>query len=295
MILPRLLSTLAPTELVDLAFPRLLLGAFRRKSITFCTGVTDETTVVYWFQSRSFTIDLRLPDGPATPVPMRQGWVGDTVWDEDARLLSWNVARSYQPRNQWPEPARFHFIGNSVLEFAPSGAYVEDWRQLATAGPYLGLRLTEMIDDTTGARHAMEGGFILAGEHMAFACSRCPALDAALARTDSLDDALAKGIASEAEIESYEVSVAIGSGIVTASTQGHRLTRPIVPDAFQIERDGSLTLPCVLAGSHHLLRFTLDHFVPEFTFATQSETTPAARAWMTREQDHLLRHAAVCR
>jgi hypothetical protein len=294
MTLAPLLASLAPTGLADLAFPRPLLGAFRRKSISFCTGVTDETTVVYWFQSRSFTIDLRLPDGPATPVALRQGWVGDTVWDADQALLSWEVARSYQPRNQWPEPARFHFIGNSVLEFAPSGAYVEDWRQLATSGPYLGLRLIEMTDAATGDRHAMDGGLVLAGEHTAFACSRHPRLDAALGGVESLEEALAQRIASEAEIESYEVSVAIGGDRVTASTQPHRLHQPIVTEAFTPERDGSLTLPRVIGGVHSLLRFVVDHYVPEFTFDTYSASTPEALAWIEGERAHLLRHASVC-
>ena len=39
--------------------PSYLYGAFRRKSISFFNGLTDENTIVYWFQSRSFTIDFR--------------------------------------------------------------------------------------------------------------------------------------------------------------------------------------------------------------------------------------------
>ena len=114
MNLATLLDRLSPTGLEGLAFPRNLLGTFRRKSISFCTGVTDEVSVVYWLQSRSFSIDLRLPDAAATAVTQRQGWIGDTVWDEASRQLSWKIARSYQPRNQWPEPARLSFIGNCV-------------------------------------------------------------------------------------------------------------------------------------------------------------------------------------
>jgi len=99
MRLADLLYALPPVVPAQPAFPRRLLGAFRRKSITFCTGVTDEATVVYWFQSRSFTLDLRLPDGAATSVSDRQGWVGDTLWDEERQQMSWSIARSYQPRN----------------------------------------------------------------------------------------------------------------------------------------------------------------------------------------------------
>ena len=74
-----LLEQLPATHPGDLAFPRRLLGAFRRKSITFCDGTTDEQTVVYWFQSRSFTIDLRLPDFifdyQTTSTPEAQEWM----------------------------------------------------------------------------------------------------------------------------------------------------------------------------------------------------------------------------
>jgi len=119
MTLAVLLAVLPPTGLADPAFPRHLLGAFRRKSITFCTGLTDEHSVVFWFQSGRFTIDLRLPDGAAMPATDRQGWIGETLWDRQAQQLSWTIARSYQPRNQWPEPVRLSFIGNSVLEVAP--------------------------------------------------------------------------------------------------------------------------------------------------------------------------------
>lgn len=295
MKLAQLLGKLTPTGLDSLAFPEHLLGAFRRKSITFCTGVTDETTIVYWFQSRSFTIDLRLPEAAATPVCERQGWIGDTLWDDATRQLSWRIERSYQPRNQWPEPAGLSFIGNSVLEFAPTGAYVEDWRQQSCAGPSLGLRLTEACDEATGEHLAMDGGLVLAGEHAAFALSRHPRLEAALSGMRSLEQVLAERIATEEEIASYEVSVAVGGDAVTASTRADRVGQPVVPDDFEIDGDGLVTLSRVVGGAPCLLRFAVDHYVPEFAFATRTASTPEAARWMEQEAGHLLRHAEVLR
>lgn len=52
MNLAALLERLPRTSIDGLAFPPNLLGTFRRKSISFCTGATDETTIVYWLQSR---------------------------------------------------------------------------------------------------------------------------------------------------------------------------------------------------------------------------------------------------
>ncbi len=45
-----------------------MLGCFRRRCISFANGESDEQTIVYWFQSRNFTIDLRLQ--PSAPGPL---------------------------------------------------------------------------------------------------------------------------------------------------------------------------------------------------------------------------------
>ena len=104
MNLLELCAQLKPSDDSACVLPRYLLGAFRRKSITFSNGLTDENTLVYWFQSKTFTIDLRLKDPISTPVLERQGWVGDTIWDAQNQLLSWNVSSNYQNHVQWPNP-----------------------------------------------------------------------------------------------------------------------------------------------------------------------------------------------
>jgi hypothetical protein len=293
MTLAELLERLPPAGIDNLAFPRRLLGAFRRKSITFCTGLTDETTGVYWFQSKTFTIDLRLPDGAGTGVLDRQGWVGDTLWDPPSGQLSWAIHRSYQPRNQWPEPAGLSFIGNCILEFAPSGAYVEDWRQQSTRGPLLGLRLTSLLDEATGLVHPVDGGLILAGEHTAFARSRLPLVDDALQAAGSLEQAMEDGIASEHEIASYEVSAAIGGPAVTHSTQPERRGEAIAAGDFAIADDGGVTLATTVAGAPCRLGFAVDVHLRDFAFDRETASTPEAQDWLERERGHLARHAVV--
>ncbi len=290
-----LLAALPPRPLGTVPFPRHLLGAFRRKSITFCTGLTDEVTPVYWFQSRSFTLDLRLPGLDDTALTARQGWVGDTLWDAQRGEMSWSVARSYQPRNQWPEPARLAFIGNSVLEFAPSGAYVEDWRQLAAPGPLLGLRLHLLREHATGTDHAMDGGLIVAGAHMALARSRLPAIDAALATTPSLDHALAQGIISAAQIASYEVSVALDGAHVTHTTIPARHGKRLLQGDFAIEADGQVHQHCTIDSMACTLAYTIDVHEPVFAFVTQTPTTSGGQAWLEAEREHLERNARVLR
>jgi len=293
MKLADLLRVLPPMGIEGPAFPGRLLGAFRRKSITFCTGVTDEKTVVYWFQSRTFTIDLRLPDAAATPVLARQGWVGDTLWGSDSQELSWSVATGYQLHNQWPEPARFHHIGNSVLEFAPSGAYVEDWRQQCSTGPLLGLRLLGMIDRKTGEELPMDGGLILAGEHLAYAQSRSPSVHQALRNAADLDRALAEGLVTSREIESYEVSVAMGGRIVSHSTQVQKVGEEIAVGDFELQPDGFVVMSRIVDGDLRSLRFAVDLHLPEFAFERQTSGTPDALRWMEAEKGHLARHTAI--
>lgn len=293
MNLTTLLERLPRKGIEGLSFPRNLLGTFRRKSISFCTGVTDETTIVYWFQSKSFSIDLRLSEGLATPLMERQGWVGDTSWEEATSLLSWRIERSYQPRNQWPEPARLSFIGNCILEFAPSGAYVEDWRQKSTTGPLLGLRLVSMLNEATGQEYPVSGGLIIAGEHAAFVQSRLPEVDDAIQRAASLEDALATGIATEAQVESYEVSVALGSRAITYSTQPERGGEMIAPGDLSIRSDGKVAQERVIGGEQWVLFYEVDVFEPDFAFVNQTPSTSEALDWMEAEKRHLARHAVL--
>lgn len=295
MTLDELVAALPSTGLDGTAFPRRLLGAFRRRSITFCNGMTDDTTIVYWFQSRSFTIDLRLPEGAATPVTARQGWTGNTLWDERTLQMSWTIDRGYQPRNQWPEPASLVFIGNSVLEFAPSGAYVEDWRQQCTRGPLLGLRLYSLLDEATGQTHAMEGGLVIAGDHAAYAQSRLPSIDKALRGANSLSQSLAEGLATERQIESCEVSIANGGQTITHSTQPNLVGGAIAAGDFAVDPEGRITLTRVIDGAPCRLYFSLDVHVPDFAFDNETPGTPAARAWINDERDHLLRNAGIAR
>lgn len=284
----------APPAPAEPGFPPALLGAFRRKSITFCTGLTDERTPVFWFQSRSFTIDLRLPDGPATPVADRQGWIGDTLWDPDQGAMSWRIVRSYQPRDQWPEPATFRLIGNSLLEFAPSGAYVEDWRQQSSRGRLLGLRLSAAFDAATGEPLAMDGGVIVAGDHAAFALSRHPAAEAAMSGVTDLPQALATAAVTPDQVEDYEVSVALGSERVTHSTRPARIGQPLA-GPFTLEPDGAIAMRLEERARPVRLRFTPDIVRPDFAFLSSTPATAAAADWLAREHDHLARHAAIVR
>ncbi|MBY0302770.1 hypothetical protein [Sphingomonas ginsenosidimutans] len=288
MTIGELLAAAPATPFEPPAFPPHLLGAFRRRSITLCSGVTDETTVVYWFQSRRFTIDIRLPDGTATPAIDRQGWIGDTRWDAGTGQMSWDIRTSYQLHDQWPEPARLIAIGNAVIEVAPSGAYVEDWRQQATRGPLLGLRLAAAIDMRSGARLDMDGALIVAGDHAAIALSRPPEDEAAVRAAGALDRA------APAAVERYEVSIATHDATIVHSTCPARRGMPLWDGAIE-RADGGVMLHGSPRWPGYRLHFAIDCHVPDMAFGTSTSCTPAAREWLAREAGHVLRHATVAR
>lgn len=292
MNLIELSAELTPTNLATLQLPPALRGAFRRKSISFFNGETDEKTIVYWFQSTSFTIDLRLKDVTQTPILQRQGWLGQTLWDEVDQLLSWQVEAhaNYQNHIQWPEPAKLHCIGNCILEFSPSNAYVEDWRQQASQGMYLGLRLEKAIHLASNTPVQMDAGLIICGDWVAYAQSRLPQNQQALASYENLAEAHAAGIALE-QINQFEVSIGSLTSGVQYSTQNHRLQQPFQLEGFERISEHQLRQIKDIDGERYALYFTVDMYQPHYQFQTQTATTTASQTWLTQEAEHLLHHA----
>jgi hypothetical protein len=170
-------------SIASYSVPEWMLGAFCRRSISFADGLTDTDTRVFWLQSRGLTIDLRLPlprDQPALTdhsdairaMSDLEGWYAHTCWENN--LLSWCNGASYQLHNRWPEPAQLRRVGNCMVEFAPSGAYVEDWRLLNEShkGPLIGLELESEMDVATGVVSARQGALIINGEYAGMVLGR---------------------------------------------------------------------------------------------------------------------------
>ena len=286
------LSQLKPITAASGSVPTYLMGAFRRKSISFYNGLTDENTIVYWFQSKSFTIDLRLKSAAATPIVERQAWVGYTHWDTQTASLSWELSSNYQNHTQWPEPATLHTIGNCILEFSPSNAYVEDWRQQASMGLFLGLRLVKAVHVSTQQEISLDGGLIICGEHMAYAQSRLPHIQQNV-------DAL--GVLSYVEqspsdlnqIESYEVSVSTQDQLIQYSSCTQMTQQQLILDGFEVVDTKTLIQRKLIGGEAYQLVFVVDVYEPEYTFQNVTPTTADSRHWLKQEQHHLMHHATV--
>ncbi len=289
MNLFEVIKTLKPTTTQPEMIPDFLYGAFRRKSISFFNGLTDENTIVYWFQSRSFTIDLRLKSQTGTAVQERQGWIGNTLWDSASQLLSWEVKdyANYQNHVQWPEPAKLHAIGNCILEFSPSHVYVEDWRQQVQRGLFLGLRLQSAIEVQSGQTLEMDGGLIICADHIAYALTRLPEVQSAVAQMDlkAVDPTVF------ALLESFEVSIGTDGQTKTYSTCSSETGKAFNLENFEVLNESSLVQHVVLDDRKIDLIFELDIYQPDYQFQYATPTTIQAESWLKSEQDHLMQHA----
>ncbi|MGE8496354.1 MAG: hypothetical protein ACN6O6_02520 [Pseudomonas sp.] len=290
--------------------PEWMLGHFRRRTISFADGRSDERTQVHWLQSRTFTIDLRLPAGPALParaleaydaqalrsLANHEGWAADSLWADN--LLSWQGGVSLQLHNRWPEPAQLQRIGNCMIEFAPSGAYVEDWRLQASSGPLIGLRLIDECDAETGERLHQGGGLILCGEQVGWVQGRPQALaDSSLGLRERAEQALGDG-ATLAALFDFETSLALADGQggyrVALSTVPERVGQALVLDGFEVLGEGQLRQRAVRADGREVVRmFSIDTLEPDWRSDLATPCTGSAQSWLAAEDETLSRYLEV--
>jgi hypothetical protein len=290
--------------------PEWMLGHFRRRTISFADGRSDERTQVHWLQSRNFTIDLRLAEGP--PLPIRaladyeaqqlrilanhEGWMADSIWADG--LLSWRGGVSLQLHNRWPEPAQLSRIGNCMIEFAPSGAYVEDWRLQASRGPLIGLRLIDERDAETGEVLHQGGGLILCGEQLGWVQGRAQALDHANAGLRECAERAQGDGRTLAALFACETSLALaderGDYRVMLSTLPARIGQSLSLEGFERLEDGHLCQFLDRSDGRSVVRhFCIDTLEPEWRAEPATPWTPEAQAWFDAEQETLTRYLAV--
>jgi hypothetical protein len=134
--------------------PDELLGCWQRRWIEFADGTRDDTSFVVWVQLASLMADLRL-SAAACALVGRGGFAacstdellvladGDSssgatsctpvvVGTDGVRRATakWTSSVSVQPMSAFPEPGllEWNADGTVLIERAPSGAYIEEWR-----------------------------------------------------------------------------------------------------------------------------------------------------------------------
>ena len=303
-----------PTRPAD-SVPEWMLGYFRRHAISFCDGTTDLDTRVSWMQSRNFTIDLRLPTpteaAPEKPLAQYsreelnilseyEGWQADSEWNGQA--LSWHSANSLQLHNRWPEPAILQRIGNCMIEFAPSGAYVEDWRlQHCGQGPLIGLKLINEQDEQTHEIFHRGGGLIICGQYAGLVLGR-PEVMSTLDGANGLRKlVMDSGISLDEILPLFQFETSIAKGgmdlgyTVMESTAPWRIGQPLMSlEGFSLASDQRTVIQQIeVDGAVRIRRFIVDTLEPEFHFATSTSCTEAARDWLQQEAQTLGRYTRI--
>jgi hypothetical protein len=298
--------------------PGWMLGCFRRAAITFATGQTDHSTLVIWLQSPSLTGDLRLAadrpklatraelyDAPREVLARLaevEGGISACRFVPDAQAsserlageLTWLSWDAFQAHSKWPEPGTLRRVGDCLMEFAPSGAYVEDWRlQPSGDGPLIGLRLLAETDGESGALRHRGGGLLICGCHVLFVRGRAHELPTCQRLSELLIERSPDRNLLD-QIFGFEASYARLEGasppIVQASTLPWREAEPLLSlDGFALQTDGTLLQRTHEAG--HLIerRFSIDTLQPAFVASVATRASAEGAAWLEREAATLLR------
>lgn len=282
--------------------PTWMLGAFQRRSISFSNGLSDTRTRVFWFQSPNLTIDLRLPtlnDQIHSETLIKKAdyecWYGYPIWD--GKQLQWEVATSYQTDNRWPEPALLQRTGNCMIEFAPSGIYVEDWRLLSDeTGPLIGLELLTETDLSTGETRSRQGALIICGQYAAMTLARPIPLSN---EQKTLKDQLQSPHLSEEEkinLLDFETSVAQGSikddFLVQHSLHQTRIDEPLLSlSGFELEPETGFVKQTTQVDGKDVMRiFKVDCFDLHFPLTASTPATKQSTDWFDAQSTTLKRY-----
>jgi hypothetical protein len=289
-----------------LRVPDWALGCVRRRSITFATGLEDRETRVFWAQAHGMTGDIRIhPARPAIAMDTKissldhetlirlasvEGGVAATSWNEP--VMSWANWVGFQPYDKYPEPGIMRRVGDCMVEFAPSGAYVEDWRFLPSApGLLAGMRLEAEID-STGKEHRRQGGLVIAGDHAIRTLVRREELPAGT-RAQDFVRASADPVAALERVFDCITDYMVRDGalwIIEASTDPRREKQPVslLGPLNQSETAGLLSE--TVTGDPCIVRrvWRIDSLEAGRAFSPATPISPNSLAWLEREADTLI-------
>jgi hypothetical protein len=304
--------------------PDWLLGCFRRYSISFADGTSDLNTQVFWLQSRHFTIDIRMALATAQVAAKPfdaytnqelllmanyEGFSATTDWNGE--MLSWRDAdAALQIHNRWTEPAILKRVGNCMIEFCPSDAYIEDWRAQPTpAGPLVGLRLLEERELATGKLRHKGGGLIVCGDYAGLVLGRVDEVVKPAAETTLSDMvvALDGDISGLRKLFNFETSIAKGNlkdGFTVAlTTQPNRMGQSIFPFEgfeppckYQHATLGEIDLirqTLTIEGQTCERLFMLDTIETHVEFSQSTPVSKQVATWFERESSTLTRYAQI--
>ena len=165
--------------------PEHLVGLWRRLSVTTPVG-TDTTTEVYWLQTSSAYVDLRIPAGrpdfsgcrdyedlnaeQLAWLATQQGFAGRLAVEED--VGSWHRDLDFQPPSPVADVGRFQFHERGMTETGVLQDYSEEWvRETSSSADRLALKLWHE-HGPGGILPKRAGYIVVVGEHFMYARGR---------------------------------------------------------------------------------------------------------------------------
>lgn len=245
----RMMTAPKPAPLPPAA-PDWLAGLWRREALVFPDGRADRTTQVFWGQTRSLYVDLRIPaDRPAgrgrrsfadfthaelLRLTDQKGFAGHLVMDGD--LCTWVRYIDYRPSTGRPDRGRLRLAGETLYEEGdPSSvlasAYQETYhRECRADRRSIALRSAAVNPDGVEPDHAAV--LVLIDDRFLFARRRAIELPAA----ESLRDLVLAAGDDRTAIHAYldcEISLGRTEGDaawrILASTIPFREGRSLLP------------------------------------------------------------------
>ena len=287
--------------------PAWTFGCFHRRSITYAKGQEDAATRVIWVQSQTLTGDLRIPASrpdvrgrmslaDCTPeelvlLAQAEGGVADTAFQ--GGRMDWNNWTAFQPYEKWPEPGDLRRVGDCLVEFAPSGVYVEDWRfQPGSSGVLAGLRLVSETGPD-GVTRPREGGLVIAGDHAILTLGRRHPLPSAAPVHEQLraaaDPHALAATAFDCEA-SYIRRGSDGEDRIELSTNPFVEGLPsAIRDGFQRGPSADLLIQLVRAhGGEEVRTWSVQDISLKQGLTTATATGTYGRQWLEREAGTLI-------
>lgn len=181
--------------------PLALCGLWRRVVLETPDAPPDSTTRVWWLQTPTLYVDLRVPaerkgvtsrttldaatNADLAALALQAGFAGQT-WLDDA-LCRWRRDIDYQPPTGVPDEGRLRIDDGWIVEDGVHASYREVWqREDDSTGDWIARRWTER-DGTTDARicFLVAGGawFLFARARSGPALEQAPSLSELLARS----------------------------------------------------------------------------------------------------------------
>lgn len=288
--------------------PAWTWGCWRRRGIAFAGGQEDRAAWAVRLQGQGLTGELRAPAWRPDVSP-REGFEACTVEEllalsaVDGRVadagfaegrMTWDNPSAFQPHAAWPEPGELRRVGPALVEVAPSGAYMQDWRlEPGSAGLHAALRLM-FETGLDGLTRPRDGGLIICGGHCLFSLDRRRPLPSEAPVQQQMRQAGDPYAFAEMAFDgetSYARRQADGSYRTERSTNPFRENRIVpVTDGFAPTSISEVLRQVIGEGKAPIVRqWRIDTLIADAAMPMATETDKAGAAWLKREGKTLLR------